>query len=142
VASSSRDAVADSAIVEEFEVDAGTVGVTLEAVEVTEAVTTMDGAITVEVTFAVLLVRGTLLGAAISGADVAVSVPVVLTVMVGKMGRPCWMLVEEPVAVGTSVPLAVTVLVGETDEALPVMDADRLLTPKRLPKRRSRRTRC
>jgi hypothetical protein len=52
------------------------------------------------------------------------------------------MLVEEPVAVATSVPLAVTVLVGETNEALSVMEAERLLTPKRLPKRRSRRTSC
>jgi hypothetical protein len=46
--------------------------VTLEAVEVTEAVRTMDGAFTVEVTLSVLLVRGTLLGAAISGAGVTV----------------------------------------------------------------------
>jgi hypothetical protein len=59
------------------------------------------------------LIRGTLLGATISGVEVAVSVPVALTVMVGKMGRPCWMLVEEAVAVAvaTSIPLAVTVLV-------------------------------
>jgi hypothetical protein len=89
--------------------------VTLEEVEITEAVTTMDGAFPVEVTLSVLLGRGTLLGAAISGAGVAVSVPVALTVMVGKIARPCWMLVEEAVtvAVATSVPLAVTVLVGE-----------------------------
>jgi hypothetical protein len=86
VASSSRDAGEDSAIAEEFEVDAGTVGVTLEAVDVTEVLTTMDGAFTVEVTLSVLLVRGMLLGAAISGAEVTVSVPVALTVMVGKMG--------------------------------------------------------
>ena len=74
----------------------------------------MDGAFTVEVTLSVLLVRGTLLDAAISGAGVAVSVPVALTVMVRKMARACWMLVEEAVAVAvaTSVVLAVTVLVG------------------------------
>jgi len=101
--------------------------VTLEAVEITEAVTIMDGAFPVEVTLSVLLVRGTLLDAAISGAGVAVSVPVALTVMVRKMARACWMLVEEAVAVAvaTSVALAVTVLVGNRWSAT-VMAAETL----------------
>jgi hypothetical protein len=121
----SRDAVEDSTMVEEFEAEAGAVCVTLQAVEVKEAVTIPeDEAPTVEVTLSVPLVTGMPLGAAVSDAEVAVSVLVALTVMVGKMGRPCWMLVDEAVAVVISVLLAVTVPLGKTDEALPVIEAE------------------